>query len=276
MKKKGFTLVELLAVIAILAILVIIAMPNVLEMFNKAKQDAFETEVQSHVKAVTNEFITTGKLIYSNVVDGAAKLPMDGEELDYYIELDTKGNIKELNVTNGDYKITATGSSENPVKAEQVGDTLITETAESGQQFEMNANGVIVEKDGDTLVLKKVKIDDKEYNYVPGMTWAQWYASEYNTLPGDTGTYRDVIWLYGPTNDDNETLRSRAEFCLFDKGYMYVWDEVYLDEEIIKDVEYFFNDVGEMVGSGYCRDGEAYYDEREDVKYDMQKKVYHE
>ena len=33
MKKQGFTLVELLAVIAIMAILVIIALPNVLKMF---------------------------------------------------------------------------------------------------------------------------------------------------------------------------------------------------------------------------------------------------
>ena len=33
MNKKGFTLVELLAVIAILAILVIVAMPNVLGRF---------------------------------------------------------------------------------------------------------------------------------------------------------------------------------------------------------------------------------------------------
>ena len=39
MKKKGFTLVELLAVIAILALLVIIALPNVLKMFNQAKKD---------------------------------------------------------------------------------------------------------------------------------------------------------------------------------------------------------------------------------------------
>ncbi len=37
--KKGFTLVELLAVIAILAILVIIALPNVMGMFNTAKQN---------------------------------------------------------------------------------------------------------------------------------------------------------------------------------------------------------------------------------------------
>lgn len=34
MKKDGFTLVELLAVIAILALLVIIALPNVLKIFN--------------------------------------------------------------------------------------------------------------------------------------------------------------------------------------------------------------------------------------------------
>ena len=38
MKHKGFTLVELLAVIAILALLVIIALPNVLKMFNQAKK----------------------------------------------------------------------------------------------------------------------------------------------------------------------------------------------------------------------------------------------
>ena len=41
MKYKGFTLVELLAVIAILALLVIIALPNVLKMFNQAKKDTF-------------------------------------------------------------------------------------------------------------------------------------------------------------------------------------------------------------------------------------------
>ncbi len=143
MNKKGFTLVELLAVIAILAILVIIAMPNVLEMFNKAKQDAFETEVKTHVKAVANEFIMTGKLVYSNVVEGAHKLPMDGEELDYYIRVDSQGNIKELNVTNGDYKIEATGSSSNPIKVEQIGETIKSETAKSGEEFAMDSTGDI-------------------------------------------------------------------------------------------------------------------------------------
>ena len=143
MKKNGFTLVELLAVIAILAILVIIAMPNVLDMFNKAKQDAFETEVRSHIKVVNSEFVTSGNLVYSNVVAGAAKLPMDGEKLDYYIELDSRGNIKTLNVTNGDYKVSVTGTSANPIKVEQIGDTIKSEVAKSGEEFAMSSDGSI-------------------------------------------------------------------------------------------------------------------------------------
>ena len=55
MKKKGFTLVELLAVIAILAILVIVAMPNVLGMFNQAKSSTFVTEVQEYLNAASTK-----------------------------------------------------------------------------------------------------------------------------------------------------------------------------------------------------------------------------
>ena len=58
MKKKGFTLVELLAVIAILAILVIIALPNVLSMFNQAKEDVFLTEAKNIFKESTSKYIT--------------------------------------------------------------------------------------------------------------------------------------------------------------------------------------------------------------------------
>jgi prepilin-type N-terminal cleavage/methylation domain-containing protein len=45
MNKKGFTLVELLAVIAIMAILVVIAMPNVLEALNRAKRNSFIDDI---------------------------------------------------------------------------------------------------------------------------------------------------------------------------------------------------------------------------------------
>ena len=57
MNKKGFTLVELLAVIAILAILVIIALPNVLSMFNQAKEDTFATETKEMVKIAQQQYL---------------------------------------------------------------------------------------------------------------------------------------------------------------------------------------------------------------------------
>ena len=57
MKNKGFTLVELLAVIAILAILVILALPNVMNMYVRAKKNTFLTEAQNVIKLASNKFI---------------------------------------------------------------------------------------------------------------------------------------------------------------------------------------------------------------------------
>ena len=56
MKKKGFTLVELLAVIAILAILVIIALPNVLKLFTSAKVNTFKTEAIKAAQLAEQKF----------------------------------------------------------------------------------------------------------------------------------------------------------------------------------------------------------------------------
>ena len=53
--KKGFTLVELLAVIAILAILIILALPNVLGLFMSSKESAFVTEAQNVYKVAQEE-----------------------------------------------------------------------------------------------------------------------------------------------------------------------------------------------------------------------------
>lgn len=58
--KKGFTLVELLAVIAILAILVIIALPNVINLFNNAKRNAFETQVRKVAQVSKQKLFASG------------------------------------------------------------------------------------------------------------------------------------------------------------------------------------------------------------------------
>ena len=55
-KKKGFTLVELLAVIVILAVLVLLAVPSVLKMMNGAKSNAFKIESENIGKAAKSAY----------------------------------------------------------------------------------------------------------------------------------------------------------------------------------------------------------------------------
>lgn len=56
--KKGFTLVELLAVIVILAVLALVAMPNVTRLMNDSRKNAFITEVEN--------FVTYAQTSYTN------------------------------------------------------------------------------------------------------------------------------------------------------------------------------------------------------------------
>ena len=112
MKKNGFTLVELLAVIAILAILVIVAMPNVLGMFNEAKQKTFVTDVQKIMDTAVTEFTNdsfsqSGKTIYYSSVENAnletSKLNIDASGKDYFIEMDRNGQFKRVVVYDDNY-----------------------------------------------------------------------------------------------------------------------------------------------------------------------------
>ena len=107
MKKKGFTLVELLAVIAILAILVIIALPNVLKMYNDSKKNSFMTEAQNLAKEVSSKYISESMKGNKIAVISNKQNPLDmtGRELEYNFELDGQGKIKNMWVSNGTYCI---------------------------------------------------------------------------------------------------------------------------------------------------------------------------
>ena len=128
MKKKGFTLVELLAVIAILAILVIIALPNVMGMFNQAKQNSFTTEIKEIFKQAEQQWIsdsmmnTTSIDYYRYTKDGTvtnkAQPSTAGErltnesgikltgrtQLDYFITINKAGKITKYYATDGSYQ----------------------------------------------------------------------------------------------------------------------------------------------------------------------------
>lgn len=117
MKKKGFTLVELLAVIAILAILVIIALPNVLGMFNSAKKSTFITEVQSIFKQAQTDFVSdsitsTGPKTYCSTLnfgDDDDNIVCDQNPIElttaknYYVNMTSAGTVTSIVVVDGSF-----------------------------------------------------------------------------------------------------------------------------------------------------------------------------
>ena len=135
MKKKGFTLVELLAVIAILAILVIIALPNVMGMFNTAKQNSFTTEIKEIYKQAQQQWISDSMMSTDTIkywrVNGATGasigngIDLTGRtQLNYYIVIDKSGAITSYFATDGSYQYAYFASSTTDgLQVEDIGDT---------------------------------------------------------------------------------------------------------------------------------------------------------
>ena len=106
--KKGFTLVELLAVIAILAVLVIIALPNVLKLFRNAKANTFANEVQNLVRSAEDKFVTGSILSGNNTCFDSKTNPLDmsgRNNINYLIKLTNKGKVIEVKVIDDSYQL---------------------------------------------------------------------------------------------------------------------------------------------------------------------------
>ena len=156
MNKKGFTLVELLAVIAILAILVIISLPNVIKLFNNAKKNTFLTEVKSLYNEASSKYITESmkgnKLSEINSSD-SSKLDLNGDIV-YKIKLDSNGKVVSVAVKKGKYCITTNKDSSK---------VTISDIKEDCDGFSVLANWYDECKDKNTLRCKMLS-DNKTYD----------------------------------------------------------------------------------------------------------------
>ena len=70
-EKKGFTLVELLAVIVILAILILLALPNVIKIMNTAKKNAAIDAVNGYIRTVKTQMVANEINEDKKIIDGS-------------------------------------------------------------------------------------------------------------------------------------------------------------------------------------------------------------
>ena len=229
MRKKGFTLVELLAVIAILAILVIVAMPNVLGMFNQAKVNSFVTEVQKIMDTATSSFandalLNSGETIYysseSNATLGTKELDMSGNKKNYFIEMDRNGEFKRVVVYDDNYCYDVFSRNTNGFIANRE-PYVLKQTNYFIVVYEIKKTSVVMnniwESGNDSInitdeyhyeyyvkgcdananiVNKNLKVVSMghfgQYLYEEGMTWEDWVNSEYN-VDGFKSLYNNIF-----------------------------------------------------------------------------------
>ena len=83
MNKKGFTLVELLAVIVILAVLILIAITAILPQMEKARKSSFADEVELYAKAAETKYVsdqTSDETSAGNIATGICYEIADTDE----------------------------------------------------------------------------------------------------------------------------------------------------------------------------------------------------
>ena len=107
MRKRGFTLVELLAVIAIISIIMVISLPELLGQLKISKQDSLEKTKEIIISAARNYVIdykipipasiSIETLCNNNYIDCPVKNPVDDTVLSGYIIANTKSNYTYFN-----------------------------------------------------------------------------------------------------------------------------------------------------------------------------------
>ncbi len=216
--KKGFTLVELLAVIAILAILVIIALPNILELYNNARKNAFLREVHTICNSAKQKYIATSfsttvtKQIYTNV-GGDNKLNIQGGtgNFNYYVVVDTNGKVIELKVSNGTYKYEKNGNIEKP----NIADVSL---AEEGYSV-ITPSILFVNRQNEKQITAgdEVKINNEHFYVISSNNDKTVLLAKYNLLVGDVIEKIDGSWTITKTlnaSDSGYGLQSSSA-----KGY---------------------------------------------------------
>ncbi len=196
MKKRGFTLVELLAVIAILAILVIMALPAVLKMFTQARIDTFNNELNTLIRTTRQQYLLTGGQAATYSKDSNPLSLTGNSELNYCITINGQGKIIELKATNGSYKYESNGIVSETSSSD-------IENAESGYTLHCTGSSLTYvnrQNEGSITVGDEVAIDTEHFYVISSDSTNTVLLAKYNLLVGNVFETSDgSTWSFTKT-----------------------------------------------------------------------------
>ena len=163
MKKnqKGFTLVELLAVIVILAIILIIAVPSITNIIDNAQKDSLESSARVASSEALKSFLTNSTYGEFYFQDGQEyningdKLLLDNNNIESgYLLISNKGETA-LAFYDGQYCAIKNSDSEDILVIEVPSSECKTYSINPGFGLDTNGDGIIDNTENDYIVLGK-------------------------------------------------------------------------------------------------------------------------
>lgn len=133
--KKGFTLIEIIAVIALISVLVLLVVPNVMGTFFNGKKNAFKDEALILYKNATTTYITrselgdTSKRFCAGINNDNNTLDINNKSKLYYdILVDEYGTVIDMKISNETYGMSL--SNTNGIKKKDITIEKITDKIE--------------------------------------------------------------------------------------------------------------------------------------------------
>ena len=112
--KKGFTLVEVLAVIVLIGAVMLLIVPNVTGSFKNSQKNIFYNDVVSLYSNATTTYLYnvtinhSASKVFCKDLDSNTNLinADDDDELYYYVRVNSSGKVEEMTVANDKFKYT--------------------------------------------------------------------------------------------------------------------------------------------------------------------------
>ena len=237
--KKGFTLVELLAVIVILALIALITIPVILNVVEKSKVKTYQRSIDSYGRAVEkgiaeymmdNENNTSKKLTYDDIKN---YIKYEGNKVECKVNIYSDKSIYLENCKVNGEEITYTYGTYQKIKyAKLVQDNNNNGKPDIGDKYTYKVNDIdtfnfyvlSIEEDKVNLIMDKNICEDGTLATATNICTIAWYAGENHSSNGPVTAMQGIYnatknWSNVPDIDFSGNKAYEDEGHLSGNGY---------------------------------------------------------